>query len=1154
MEKTKQATYLGHTPLRQADHPVKGYYENRAGEKFYCIEGFAQMPPFLMSLVSSSDQWLFIASNGALTAGRKSPDTALFPYYTVDKIFHAADITGSKTLLRVYRAGTWQLWEPFSAAGPSVYRVKTRLCKNQTGNVLRFEAHNEDLELSFVYQWRFSPEHGFLRDASLHNTGAQNQSVEVLDGLQNLLPWGIDRHLQNNLSTLADAYKKAELSPAGMGIFSLSSMVVDRAEPSEALRATTVWQSGLPAQKHLLSSRQLDRFRHGAPLENETLVRAQRGAFFVQAALELAPEATQEWLMVAEVAQSTASTLRLENRLARKKELYQEVQASQQLDTESLHQKIAAADGLQHTADELAAGRHYGNVLFNIMRGGVFEDGYLLPKKAFQAHIHHFNKPLYQDQEAFLASLPSPLPLARLSQQVRDKGDLDLIRLTAEFLPLSFSRRHGDPSRPWNHFTIHGLDANGHTQMHYEGNWRDIFQNWEALAYAFPAFAEGMIFKFLNASTIDGYNPYRITQDGIDWEVIDPQDPWSYIGYWGDHQIIYLLKLLEHQENHYPGRLASYLDQDWFVYAQVPYRQKTYEQLLEDPHNTILYEEELAKEIAEREKHLGADGRLVHDAKEQRVRANLTEKLLLPALTKLSHFVPEAGIWLNTQRPEWNDANNALVGNGASMVTLYYLRRFLRFLPQLLDGRQKPLTVNAPLAHLLQALHSAFADYAPVARQKGGFSDPERKAMLDRLGQAGERYRETVYQAPHQERVALKPDSIRDFCEAVMPVIDASIERNEGADGLYEAYNILHLQPEAIGVKRLYPMLEGQVAVLSAGYLNPEQALALLDKLKESPLFRPDQYSYLLYPDKALPSFLAKNTLDRKEVAHSALLQELELRGDHRLVEQDQAGDYHFGGDLHNARDLRSLLAELRQEETLQPLVDAERERWEAAFEATFDHQSFTGRSGTFFAFEGLGSIYWHMVSKLLLAVQEQLYAAQGARKELRGRLINHYYEIRAGIGIDKGPELYGAFPTDAYSHTPAHAGAQQPGMTGQVKEDILNRWAELGVQVKGGQVYFAPHFLRREEFWEEAGTFSFYAGKEKETLALPPNSLAFTYAGLPVIYRKASNPLLRLHYRNGTVQERERLHLSPEESQGLLARDEAFHHLEVHLPGSHLL
>ncbi|CAN0044150.1 unnamed protein product, partial [Discosporangium mesarthrocarpum] len=43
------------------------------------------------------------------------------------------------------------------------------------------------------------------------------------------------------------------------------------------------------------------------------------------------------------------------------------------------------------------------------------------------------------------------------------------------------------------------------------------------------------------------------------------------------------------------------------------------------------------------------------------------------------------------------------------------------------------------------------------------------------------------------------------------------------------------------------------------------------------------------------------------------------------------------------------------------------------------------------------------------------------------------------------------AFPTDPYSHTNRH-GAQQPGMTGQVKEEIVTRFGELGVRIEGGQ------------------------------------------------------------------------------------------------------
>ena len=40
------------------------------------------------------------------------------------------------------------------------------------------------------------------------------------------------------------------------------------------------------------------------------------------------------------------------------------------------------------------------------------------------------------------------------------------------------------------------------------------------------------------------------------------------------------------------------------------------------------------------------------------------------SLAKICNYVPGAGIWLNTQRPEWNDANNALAGFGLSMVTV----------------------------------------------------------------------------------------------------------------------------------------------------------------------------------------------------------------------------------------------------------------------------------------------------------------------------------------------------------------------------------------------------------------------------------------------------------------------------------------------------
>ena len=228
------------------------------------------------------------------------------------------------------------------------------------------------------------------------------------------------------------------------------------------------------------------------------------------------------------------------------------------------------------------------------------------------------------------------------------------------------------------------ISPDGGRSLRYEGNWRDIFQNWEALGVSFPRYLPGIIAKFVNASTVDGFNPYRITRDGIDWEVADPEDPWSYIGYWGDHQIIYLLRFLEAAERFLPGTLEGLLEREIFCFADVPYRIKPYEEILEDPYSTIVYDTALASRVEDRVGAVGTDGRLVQGDDGSIYHVNLLEKLLVPALSKLSNFVPGGGIWMNTQRPEWNDANNALVGNGLSVVTLCHLRRYIRFLEGLL--------------------------------------------------------------------------------------------------------------------------------------------------------------------------------------------------------------------------------------------------------------------------------------------------------------------------------------------------------------------------------------------------------------------------------------------------------------------------------------
>ena len=42
------------------------------------IDDLVSLRPFLMSLVSGGDRWMYVTSTGALTAGRRDPDSALF--------------------------------------------------------------------------------------------------------------------------------------------------------------------------------------------------------------------------------------------------------------------------------------------------------------------------------------------------------------------------------------------------------------------------------------------------------------------------------------------------------------------------------------------------------------------------------------------------------------------------------------------------------------------------------------------------------------------------------------------------------------------------------------------------------------------------------------------------------------------------------------------------------------------------------------------------------------------------------------------------------------------------------------------------------------------------------------------------------------------
>ena len=1062
---------------------MRGRFVDDDGESWYRIDGSNHADPFFMVLAGDSDLWAFVSSAGSLAAGRRDEDGSFLPYETVDKIHRRWEHTGPRTWIRIHGPNGPALWEPFAPRLDGNDGARS-VWKNATATRIRFREVHPAGHLAFQYEWFTAADLGLVRTARLELVdGAMPVDVQVLDGVLNLMPAGVGVAMSNTMSSLADAYKWNESAASGrLGIYTLYAQIWDRAEPKESFEATVAWHAGLPAgARTLLSAHQVPDFCRSGDVEAETLTRGRPGA--VLAAFDARVEAKGlEWHQVIDGPRSQLEVDALARRLSSGGGTTKEIHAARTRNTAGLDELLARADGVQHSGDPMAAAHHRANVLFNIMRGGVFVDGTRFDRDDLLAFVRGRNHTLGAALAALAATWPAKIERGEALAAVRDALGPQGERLVLEYLPLTFSRRHGDPSRPWNRFSIRVRDTEGRRVVNYQGNWRDIFQNWEALVPSEPSYVGSMITTFLGAMTPDGYNPYRIGRDGIDWEVVDPHNAWSHIGYWGDHQVIYLLRLMEAAQAHDPALLPALWDRALFSFADVPYRLKSHAEQVAEPRHTITFDEAAHERAMERAQRLGADGRLVCNHEGQPVLGTLAEKLSVILLAKTGSLVPGGGLWLHTQRPEWNDANNALAGTGLSIVTLAYLRRLLVFITKL-PGADRPFALPAATLTALEGLRALLKD-TPVSAVDDAAA---RRTFLDRAGTQLDAWRAAGYRGADGRAAAMAPQGLLPaLAQELLPLVDATLRRSRRPDGLFDTYNLIEFADNRAEVSRLYPMLEGQVAVLSCGLLTPAESADLLDTMYASALYTERRDSFLLYPDRNLPGFLERNKLDAAALA-LPVVQSLLANGRTDLLHRQADGTVRFAPALTSRDILEAVGADLG--DALPELV--------AAYERVLHHHAFTGRSGTMFGYEGLGCIYWHMVAKLLLAVQEQVFAAADAGAPELARLKAHYRRVRDGLGYRKSAAEYGAFPADPYSHTPGEGGAQQPGMTGQVKEEILTRWGELGLRVRDGKVCFEPVLL-------------------DDTEVPVDGALRFTWARVPYVYTRGVATRLRVQKADG--------------------------------------
>jgi hypothetical protein len=452
-------------------------------------------------------------------------------------------------------------------------------------------------------------------------------------------------------------------------------------------------------------------------------------------------------------------------------------------------------------------------------------------------------------------------------------------------------------------------------------------------------------------------------------------------------------------------------------------------------------------------------------------------------------------------------------------VSTCYLKRFLSELTEVIEALTgSSASLSESVATWLNETREAYAHIA-ASLSAADITDATRRSYLDRVALPYEAHRARAYSRRLGGRVSVSHDALLTLCASAITVCEWTLKRARRVDGLYDAYRLMRRHPDGgLGVTALPLMLEGQVALLSSGVLDPSEAADLVDALFTSGLYRADQKSFTLMVPVARPGFMAVNAVDVSPL----IAETLSRATSWGVLRQDDSGTWRFHPELSSHRDLAERLDGHHASE-------AERTALATAYEATFEHHRFLGRSGAMYSYEGIGCIYWHMVAKLLLAVGECATEAESDRTS-RSRLVGLYQRVRDGLGFRRSAKSYGAFPADPYSHTPAHRGAQQPGMTGLVKEDLLTRYLELGVALHGGQLSFAPQLLQTSEFIAQAGSFKGHAR--------PAHALAFTLAGVPVIYVLGDSARIQLIAQDETERTIEGPSLDVEASARWLGRE----------------
>jgi len=802
----------------------------------FVIDQYNDLIPFAsflpgMAGVSGRPAWAFYVNRGQAIAsfGVRNKDGAFLEFFPADKAYQLTPSRGFRTFLKIAENG--QTHEPFQrGAGPEV-KQRLYIATEEIG----VEEINPQLGLNIradMFTLPEAPVAGLVRRVEIANTSAQAKKIDIVDGLPQVLPYGMNQWILKFMSRTSEAFMRVEGVRQNLPFYRLK-----------------VWPTDTPQVEPIVACNFFAGFLNGK--RTDVIVDAER--VFGLAGDFSRPERFFEQNL--DFADQVAGN--------------QTPSAFQALTLELLPGQSQVFYGFYGHAESQAVMERFvaeadSNGYFEAKRESnrrLIDD---IAQKAFTATA----KPLF-DTHAQQCYLDNGLR-GGFPSQVPGGAPLYL-----------FGRKHGDLERDYNDFLLQDTPYS-----EGNGDFRDVLQNRRMDVFFNPALDAKNIRYFFNLIQPDGYNPCslrnsRFYVESADafaqyfgqfpelesllarefkyaelWQALQTaEDPEPVIaeilsqaqevedaefdrGYWSDHWT-YLVDLLVSYQAIYPDRLPGlFLDKTYTFFDPthfvVPRAQKyvvtangvrQYGAVQARPDKIDLIDSRAHRCYQVRSQH--GHGDIVY--------TTLLSKILTLVANKLATLDPfGVGIEMEADRPGWCDALNGLPGIfGSSVNETIELKRLADFTRVALADVYGECLLPVELAEFI-------AELGALLRH-----DLTPELFWQHSGAAKEAYRDKVFMGFNGAEQALPIAAVQNFLTAVSGHLDAAIARAKGPHGIvtyfsYEAEQYRETENGKADVtlfkqKPLPLFLEGFVHALRIA--EPNEARRLYEAARTSELF-----------------------------------------------------------------------------------------------------------------------------------------------------------------------------------------------------------------------------------------------------------------------------------------------------------------------------